>query len=255
MSQENVIVCGDLEGLTRRAAAEFVSLARNSAVESGRFAVALSGGSTPRGLYSLLSTPEFRDQVPWHQAHLFWGDERCVPPDHPESNYGMVRNALLARISIPEENVHRMKGEADPEASALEYEQSLREFFRLAGGELPRFDLILLGLGQDGHTASLFPGIEVLQERRRLVAAVYVERMKSHRLTLTLPVLNHGANVFFLVAGKEKAPVLRDVLRGKSRPEPLPAERVQPQHGRLVWLVEQGATALLAEGDGRLRSQ
>ncbi len=250
MSHENVIVCAGLDGLSRRAAAEFVFLARQSMLESGRFAVALSGGSTPRGLYSLLSTPEFRDQVPWRKAHLFWGDERCVLPDHPESNYGMVRNALLSRVSIPEKNIHRMKGEGNPEGSALEYEQSLREFFRLSDGELPRFDLILLGLGPDGHTASLFPGAQVLQEKSRLVAAVYVEKMKSHRLTLTLPVLNHGANIFFLVAGKEKAPVLRDVLQGKSQPEPLPAQCVQPARGRLVWLVEESAAALLVNRAG-----
>lgn len=246
MSQENVIVCEDLEALIRRAAAEFVLLAKKSVLQSGRFAVALSGGSTPIGFYSLLSTSEFRDQVPWRQVHIFWGDERCVPPDHPESNYDIVRNALLARIPTPEENVHRMKGEADPEASALEYEQTLREFFRLADGEFPRFDLILLGLGQDGHTASLFSGTEVLEERKRLVAAVYAEKMKSHRLTLTFPVLNHGANIVFLVAGKEKAAVLRDVLQGGSKTEALPAERVKPQSGRLVWLVDRGAAILIA---------
>ncbi len=245
MSQQTVIVCADPDDLSRRAATEFVLLSKQSVLESGRFAVAVSGGSTPRGLYSLLSTPEFRDQVPWSQAHLFWGDERCVPPDHRDSNYAMARNALLSKIPIPEKNVHRMKGEGKPEASALEYEQELREFFQLAEDQWPRFDLILLGLGPDGHTASLFPGHKILHQRARLVAAVYVEKMKSHRLTLTLPVLNHGANIFFLVAGEEKAPVLRVVLQEKSKLDPLPAELVQPARGRVVWLLDRHAAALL----------
>ncbi len=246
MSQGNVVVCPDFEMLSRRAAAEFVTVAKQSVVESGRFAVALSGGSTPRGLYSLLSTAEFRDQVPWTHAHLFWGDERCVAPEHPDSNYGMVRDVLLSRISIPQENVHRMKGEVDPEASAMEYENELRAFFRLGPGEFPRFNLILLGLGEDGHTASLFPGAQILPEGSRLVAAVYVQRMKRRRLTLTLPVLNHSANIFFLVAGREKALVLRDVLQQKSRSELLPAQQVEPVRGRLLWIVEQDAGSLLA---------
>ncbi len=245
MSGKSILVCSGPEDLSRRAAAEFVLLAKQAVAVAARFAVALSGGSTPGGLYSLLATSEFRDQIPWPQVHLFWGDERCVPPDHPESNYGMVGKTLLAKIPIPEQNVHRMKGEREPEGAAFEYAQTLRKFFQLTDRDLPCFDLIFLGLGQDGHTASLFPGNQVLQEKERLVAAVYVEKIKSHRLTLTLPVLNYGANIFFLVAGGDKATALKDVLQGEYKPECLPAQCIQPQRGRLVWLVEQDAASLL----------
>lgn len=224
---------------------EFARLANQSVSTGGRFSVALSGGSTPKGLYSLLLTPEFRDQIPWTRVHLFWGDERCVPPDHPESNYGMVHETLLSKVPIPEENVYRMKGERDPQAAADEYELILRRSFQLSEGDLPRFDLILLGLGEDGHTASLFPHSDALRETKRLVTAVYVPELKSYRLTLTLPVLNNAADVFFLVAGKSKAGILRDVLQGKDGSENLPAQRIRPQLGRVVWLVDQAAAELL----------
>jgi 6-phosphogluconolactonase len=245
VSEVDIIICQDLGDLSRRAAAEFVRLANESVSSSGRFVVALSGGSTPKGLYSLLSMPEFRNQIPWPQVHFFWGDERCVPPDHPESNYRMVHEALLSKVPIPKDNVCRMKGEINPQDVADEYEETLRKFFQLSDEGLPRFDLILLGLGADGHTASLFPRSNALFESKRLVTAPYAEHLKTHRLTLTLPVLNRGANVFFLVAGKNKAAILRDVLQGKGGSESLPAAQVRPPGGRLVWFVDQAAASLL----------
>jgi len=207
--------------------------------------VALSGGATPRALYSLLATAEFREKIPWPQIHLFWGDERCVPPNHRDSNYGLAYETLISRVPIPKENVYRMKGGEDPQIAAFDYEQALRQFFGLSGRGLPRFDLIFLGLGEDGHTASLFPGSEVLQEKRRLVCAAYVKRFKSNRLTLTLPVLNNAANIFFLVAGERKASALREILYGKDARRLLPAQRVRPMKGRLVWFVDAAAGSLL----------
>jgi 6-phosphogluconolactonase len=245
VSEVDIIICQDLGDLSRRAALEFVRLANESVSLSGRFVVALSGGSTPKELYSLFASPEFRDQIAWPQVHLFWGDERCVPPNHPESNYRMVLETLLSKVPIPKANVYRMKGEETPQAAADEYELTLRRFFRLSDDHLPRFDLILLGLGEDGHTASLFPGSYALHETKRLVTAPYVDRLRSYRLCLTLPGLNQAANVFFLVAGENKAGVLRNVLQGRDGSESLPARLIQPQRGRLVWFVDHDAASLL----------
>ena len=243
MHDGEIIVGKDIEDLNRRAADEFVQLARGSVEAAGRFAVALSGGATPRALYSLLATPEFCSQVPWTEAHFFWGDERCAPPDHPDSNYRMAFESLLCKVPVPEQNIHRIEGEEEPEVAAAKYETVLRDLFSLSGAARPRFDLIFLGLGDDGHTASLFPGSEALQETKRLVAAVYVEKLKAHRVTLTLPVLNHAANIFFLVAGESKEAILRDVLRRKSKN--LPARQISPPNGRLTWFVDRAAAALL----------
>jgi 6-phosphogluconolactonase len=241
VNKRDVILCRNGDDVCRQAAAEFVSVAQLSLRDKSRFAVALSGGSTPRALYSLLATPEFSRQVSWPQVHLFWGDERCVPPDHPESNYRMVRETLLGKIKIPPENVHRMAGEKEPCIAAAEYEDELKDFFQLTPGAFPRFDLILLGLGEDGHTASLFPGSDALKETKRLVAATYVAKLNAHRLTLTLPVLNHGAVVLFLVAGASKAPVVKEILRDDGQALRFPAAQVQPVDGRLIWLLTEDA--------------
>jgi len=238
------VVCRDLEELSRKAAAEFVRLANERSAAAGRFVVALSGGSTPRTLYSLLAGAEFQSQVPWDRVHFFWGDERCVLPDHPDSNYRMAFETLLSKAPVPEENIHRIEGEEKPEIAAAKYEKAIRDFFQLADYELPRFDLILLGLGDDGHTASLFSGSEALQETRRLAVATYVEKLKSHRVTLTLPVLNHAANIFFLVAGENKTGILKDVLQRESSKN-FPARQIHPLNGRLVWFVDRAADARL----------
>jgi 6-phosphogluconolactonase len=244
VNRAEIIIGRDLVDLSRKAAAEFVRLANERSATAGRFAVALSGGSTPRALYSLLAGAEFQSQVPWDRVHFFWGDERCVPPDHPDSNYRMAFETLLSKAPVPEENMHRIEGEEKPEIAAAKYEKAIRDFFQLADSELPRFDLILLGLGDDGHTASLFPGSEALQETRRLAVATYVEKLKSHRVTLTLPVLNHAANIFFLVAGENKTGILKDVLQRESSKN-FPAQQIDPPNGRLVWFVDQAADASL----------
>jgi len=245
VTKPDIIICADAAELNRRAAERFVALANEASASSGRFTVALSGGSTPKALYSLLATPGFAERIPWPKVHLFWGDERCVPPDHGDSNYRMVRESLLTKISIPSENIHRIAGEKEPKLAAMEYENELRTFFQLSEGALPRFDLILLGLGEDGHTASLFPGSEALKETKRLVAANFVENMNAYRLTLTLPVLNNAANVFFLVAGASKAVVVKELLGANSGAVNYPAAQIQPRDGKLTWIITHDAAANL----------
>ncbi|MBI4525986.1 MAG: 6-phosphogluconolactonase [Deltaproteobacteria bacterium] len=236
-----LIVCNDPEELAYRAAREFAQLVNQFVAESGRFVAALSGGSTPRRLYSVLASSEFQNKILWSNVHLFWGDERCVPADHPESNYRMVNDVLLSKVPVPKENIYRIQGEKPPEVGAREYEQNLRAFFQVSGNQFPRFDLILLGLGEDGHTASLFPGSSVLRETNRWVVALYVERLATHRLTLTLPVLNKAANVFFLVTGQNKASILRRILSDREPSQDIPARLVQPANGNLVWWVDRKA--------------
>lgn len=244
MITPEIVICSDAAELNRKAAQRFVDLANEAAGRGGRFSVALSGGSTPKALYSLLATPGFAGRIPWPKVHLFWGDERCVPPDHADSNFRMVRESLLTKVSLPPENIHRMAGEKEPMLAAGEYEAELKIFFQLGGGGLPRFDLILLGLGEDGHTASLFPGTAALNERERLVTANFVARLSAHRLTLTLPVLNHAAQVLFLVAGKSKATIVKELFATESGAG-LPAARVRPAAGALVWLMTRDAAAAL----------
>jgi 6-phosphogluconolactonase len=238
MVDHEIVLCRDIAELSRQSAERFSQLALESVEEAGRMTVALSGGSTPKHLYSLLALPDYKDRIPWKNVQLFWGDERCVPPDHSESNFRMAQEALLSRIQIPAENIHRMSGEIQPQAAAAEYEKELQKFFGLNSGGLPRFDLILLGIGEDGHTASLFPGSNALNETKRLVVAPFIEKLKSFRLTLTLPVLNNAANLGFLVAGPSKADAVKQAFSGSSD---LPAARVQPVNGKLTWLITRDA--------------
>jgi 6-phosphogluconolactonase len=229
--------------LFHSAAEEFVRVGRAAIAARGRFTVALSGGSTPRSLYSLLAK-EYAD-FSWSQTFLFFGDERHVPPDHHDSNYRMVNEALLSKVTIPAENVYRVRAELpDASAAASDYEDKLRGFFKLQPGEFPRFDLILLGLGPDGHTASLFPDSEGLKEQSRLVIANWVEKFKTHRITFTFPVLNHATDVMFLASGANKADMVRQILEGTNTP-PFPAQEIQPE-GRLVWMLDQAAAAKLS---------
>ncbi len=231
--------------LFRAAATEFSELANEAVQERGRFCVALSGGSTPKALYALLATGAV--PVPWRNVCFFWGDERQVPPDDPESNYRMVNDALLSKIPIVPENVFRIAGEEkDAQVAAKKYEDTLVNFFALKAGDFPRFDLILLGVGPDGHTASLFPGSAALQERRRLVVANWVEQFHTHRITLTLPVLNNAAAVAFLVSGQEKAGILHQVLEGPTGQ--FPSQLVRPADGKLVWLLDRAAASQLSSG-------
>ncbi len=234
--------------LNRRAAEEFVCLSGEAVQAKGFFTVALSGGGTPKSLYSLLASEgdSFRSRVSWDKIHFFWGDERHVSPDRPDSNYRMVQEAMLSKVPVPPEHIHRIKGE-NPNASetAQEYEQELRKFFWLGAGQLPQFDLVLLGLGPDGHTASIFPGTDVILEQRRHVVASWVEKFNAHRVTLTPPVFNNAACVIVLVTGGEKAETLRAVLHEEYRPERLPAQLIRPTRGRLLWLVDREAARLL----------
>jgi len=245
VTKRAIIICHDADELARKAAEQFVSLAGAAIARSELFTVALSGGSTPRALYSLLASAEYRERIDWRGVHLFWGDERCVPPDHPESNYRMVQEALLSRINIPPANIHRMVGEKEPRVAANEYEEELRSFFALAPGQVPRFDLIFLGLGEDGHTASLFPGGEALKENERLVATAYVERLRAHRLTLTLPVVDAAAQVTSLIAGQCKRAIVYAILRSDSDSFNYPAARVSPSDGQLSWLITADAVGNL----------
>jgi 6-phosphogluconolactonase len=233
--------------LFHAAAEEFIHAARTAIGAQGRFTVALSGGSTPKALYSLLAT-KYADFA-WNRVFLFFGDERHVPPTDPESNYRMVNESLLTRIAIPPENVFRVPAEnPDANVAASEYEAQLRRFFELRSGdrpgEFPRFDLILLGMGPDGHTASLFPDSAGLEEQSRLVIANWVAKFNTHRITFTFPVLNRAAEVMFLASGPDKADMLHQVLEGKSTP-PLPSQRVQPSDGKLLWMLDEAAAAKL----------
>jgi len=201
--------------------------------------VALSGGSTPKLMFQVLAG-QFRDDVPWSNVHFFWSDERHVAPDDPESNYRMAAEALLSHVPVTTDNVHRIRGESpDAAAAASEYEQTLRDVTQQA---LPRLDLIFLGLGTDGHTASIFPGSEVLNETKRLVAAPYVEKFKSYRITMTLPLLNNGASIVFLVSGAEKAEIVNSILQGEHK---YPAQAVNPTQGELIWMLDKDAASKL----------
>ncbi len=248
MNKREIIISQDSVELCRQAADKFVGLARHAIIQRDRFAVALSGGSTPRGLYALLATPEYRGQVSWARVHLFWGDERCVPPDHEDSNFRMVRHALLSQIDIPANNVHRMAGEKDGRLAAAEYEQELKAFFHLAKGKLPRFDLIFLGLGEDGHTASLFPGTPALIQTEHLVTHTEIEKLNARRLTLTFPVLNGAAEIVFLVAGASKKNIVAKVLEANSSAANFPAAQIQPCDGRVTWFISRDAASALRLG-------
>jgi 6-phosphogluconolactonase len=233
-------VLPDRAGLMRAAAEEFVKVAGHAQSSRGRFSVALSGGSTPAALYSLLATADFARRVDWSRVHVFWGDERCVPPDHPQSNFRMANETLISKVPLPAENVHRIHGEDDPKQAAAAYEALLRRFL---GAE--HLDLVLLGMGDNGHTASLFPGLPGVTEPVRWVLAQYVEVVSMWRVTLTPVVINAAHHVAFLVAGAEKAARLRDVLEGPTQVEVLPSQAIRPTGGELCWLVDAAAAARL----------
>lgn len=247
-SAQSIEIFATPSDLFHAAAEEFIRAARSAIGAQGRFAVALSGGSTPKALYSLLAANYAT--FAWNRVFLFFGDERHVPPTDSESNYRMVNETLLSKLSIPAENVFRVHAEnPDAAAAAADYEAQLRSFFGLRSGvrpvELPRFDLILLGMGPDGHTASLFPESDALGEESRLVVANWVAKFNTHRITLTFPVLNHAAEVIFMTSGADKAEILRQVLEEKNTP-PLPSQRVQPTDGKLLWMLDQAASAKLS---------
>jgi len=239
-------VLADLTALIDAALGLVIDAASEATAARGGFTIALSGGNTPAGLYRRLAAPPAVEWVNWPAVQMFFGDERCVPPGDPESNYGTVQRTLLSGAPIPDANVHRMAGELPPAVAATMYEDELRNAFRLPPGELPRFDLILLGMGPEGHTASLFPFTAALGERRRLVVANHIPQLNANRLTVTLPVLNNAREVVFLVAGADKADALAAVLEGPREPERYPAQAIQPVDGRLTWLVDEASAAKLS---------
>jgi 6-phosphogluconolactonase len=228
------------------AAEEVVRTANEAVAQRGRFTIALSGGSTPKNLYNLLAT-NARTALPWDRMFFFWGDERHVPPTDPDSNYRMADETMLSKIPVAAGNVFRIAAENPDAAAAAEaYEQALRKFFAVGPGQFPRFDLILLGMGPDGHTASLFPGTAALQEKSRLVVANWVEKLKASRISLTLPVLNAAHCVTFLVSGTDKAAVLRTVLEENAPTEQYPSKLVKPSDGKLIWLLDRAAASALS---------
>ena len=239
------------DAVVAEAARRFTAAAAAAVRETGRFVTALAGGSTPRRLYELLSTAEYADRIDWARTHVFFGDERCVPPDHPESNYRMARVALLDRVPIPAGNVHRMHGEDEPAQAARAYERDLRAVFATPDGPPTvrsdgRFHLVLLGMGSNGHTASLFPGQAAVRARERWVVAEHVAELDAWRITLTPPILNAANEVLFLVLGGDKAAMLKRVLEGPVRPDELPAQVIAPSDGALTWLVDAAAARDLA---------
>lgn len=229
------------------AAEEIAHLVNDAVTARGKFTIALSGGSTPKNLYTLLAT-NARAALPWDRMFFFWGDERHVGPTDPDSNYRMVQEAMLAKVPVPAENVFRVPAEnPDAPAAASEYEATLRKFFQLGPNEIPRFDLILLGMGPDGHTASLFPGTPALEEKSRLFVSNWVEKLKTYRLTLTLPVLNAARTVAFLISGTDKAAVLKTVLEDPAAPpEQYPSKLIRPNDGELIWFLDRGAANALS---------
>ena len=240
----------DAEALARRAAQYFVEMAGEAVAAYGRARIAISGGSTPKAAFQLLADPNqpWRWRMPWDSLDLYWVDERAVPPEAADSNYRMTREALLDHVPLRPEQIHRIEG--DPELAANRYESELRNTFRIEGAESPRFDLVALGMGDDGHTASLFPHTEALREITRLVTANHVPQKDTWRITLTWPVIDHASSVFFLIAGEDKAAVLKEVLTGPRDPERLPSQLIWPASGILTFILDKAAAALLPATDG-----
>lgn len=243
-----VLIFDSPDEVAQAVAARFIELGQEAIAERGRFIVALAGGSTPKRVYELLASESYKGQLDWSKVHIFFGDERCVPPDDAESNYRMANEAMLSRVSLPAENIHRMNGVGDAVANARLYEDEMRTYFNDAAW--PRFDLILLGMGDDGHTASLFPGTEVLTEREAWVAGLWVEKLGAYRITLTAPAINHAAHIIFLVTGENKAERLAEILKDEHDTARLPAQLIKPINGSLRWFVDKAAATRLIKPSG-----
>ncbi len=241
----------DPAALARRAVEYLVEMTGEAVEAQGRARLAISGGATPKAAFELLANQKqpWRNRMPWERLDLYWVDERCVPPGDPESNYRMTREALLDHVPLKSEQIHRIEGELDPEAAAARYESELRSSFGLDGAGSPRFDLVALGLGSDGHTASLFPHSQAIHEISRLVAANRIPQTGASRITLTWPVINHARSVFFIVSGQEKAAILKEVLTGPHDPERLPSQLIWPASGILTLILDKAAAALLPPTD------
>jgi 6-phosphogluconolactonase len=244
MTQPEIKVLPDPAAVAAEAAERVVRAADEAIVLAGRFSFVLAGGSTPKALYELLASGQYRDQIDWPHVEIYFGDERTVPPDHKDSNYGMASEAMLAKLPIPESRVYRMRGEIDPEEAAKEYGLLLKEKFGDGGP-----DLVLLGMGDDGHTASLFPGTTALAETKHRAFANPVPKLNTTRLTMTAPFINRARKVLITVTGANKAQRLAEVLEGPRDPERLPVQLIQPQSGRLTWLVDSAAAGMNAGED------
>jgi 6-phosphogluconolactonase len=241
MTIPEIKVLPDPAAVAAEGAERFVNSAAETIADHGVFSVALSGGNTPKAMFQLLASEPYRSQVDWEKVEVFFGDERCVPPDSDQSNYRMANETLLKNVPIPAVNVHRMRGEIDPNEAAIEYGRMLKEKFGEGG-----LDLVLLGMGPDGHTASLFPGTEAIHETKHRCVANYVEKMKSWRVTITAPFINQARKVLFLVEGVDKAEKVAEVLEGPRDPERLPSQLIQPADGKLVWILDSAAAGMHA---------
>jgi 6-phosphogluconolactonase len=239
----------DVSVIAQKAAAIYVNAAQQAVRDHGVFRVAMAGGTTPKALHVALTAEPFRSQLPWDKMQLFFGDERHVPPDHSDSNYRMVNETFISKSPIKPEQVFRIKAELqDTEKAAFDYEQTLRTQFALKSGQLPRFDLMLLGMGNEGHTLSLFPGTTALRDNGRLVVRTWVGKLYTERITCTAPVANNSAAVLFMIAGADKAPALKAVLEGPFEPEQLPSQFIRPSNGNLFFLVDSAAGGMLSKG-------
>ncbi len=235
----------NIEPLSQWAAEKIIESSREALLKRGRFLFALNGGGTPRRLFELLGS-DFRGQMDWDKIHIFWGDERCVPPDDKESNYGQAREMFLNRVDIPEPNIHRVKAELEPAEAAKDYSQTLKRFAS-PPLEWPRFDLVLLGMGEDGHTASLFPGSSVDDTEPVLAVTGHYQGRPANRVTLTPRVLNSARTILFMVAGASKAETLSRVLGRERNPKQLPAQRIDPKDGEVIWLTDEAAAGKLSK--------
>lgn len=242
--KSRIVVSATVHELFEEAAQLISSTAADAIQQRGMFSLALSGGSTPKGLFQLLATPAWRHQIDWSKTHVFWGDDRYVPHTDPRSNFRMTKEALLDHVPISPNNVHPVPTDLPPDEAALHYEQTLRQVLGEAS-DVPQLDLNLLGLGENGHTASLFPYRPILHEDKRLVASDFIPEVNMHRITMTAPMINAGRRIVFLVAGESKADVVCDVITGPQQPEQLPAQLIIPAHGELIWLLDSSAAAKL----------
>jgi len=245
ITQPQLTIFNDSESLSKAVAENWRKSALQANQEGRIVSFLISGGNTPRSVYTRLADPKFRDSVPWPTIHLFWGDERCVPPDHLESNFRMVRETLIDLIPIPENNIHRIRGENDPELEAKRYGDEILSCLCSARNNIPRFDWVILGLGADGHTASLFPGKDFFSESSDVCSVSKHPQTGQKRITLTMPVINQAARVTFLVTGKTKANVVADIFEQTSQGKEYPAGRVYPREGILQWYLDTEAASLL----------
>ncbi len=245
MSERKIVVLDDPQSLYVHAAEEIAHVAGEAICSHGEFTFCLSGGSTPAQVYDLLAT-RFRLSVDWKEVQFFWGDERCVPPGHPHSNYAMAERAMLSKLELRPNQVHRIRGEDPPADAARRYEDEIRAACALGPGEFPQFDLVLLGLGENRHTASLFPGSPALHEMERLAVAVEVDAEDRNRITLTPPAINNARRIMFIAAGQTKAEAVRDVLEGARDPDRIPAQAIAPADGEVAWMLDRTAASLLS---------